>query len=286
MRPKYTIKKIISLIKSELNNYYPSREINSFIYLILHHYFKYSKVQIQLKQDKEINDTIVARIFANIEELKTFKRVQYILGQTEFYNLPFIVAPGVLIPRQETEELVDWILAENKNQYQNIADIGTGSGCIAISLAKNLPKSLIYALDNSADALSITRRNSKLNHTKIHISYFDILKHHIPFDERFDIIVSNPPYVTEKEKQLMHPNVLNYEPEEALFVPNDDPLLYYRKIVDFALKHLKKGGKLYFEINENFGKETALLLEEKNFQNIQLKKDINDKYRMIRGILS
>jgi len=286
MRPKYTIKKIISLIKSELNNYYPSREINSFIYLILHHYFKYSKVQIQLKQDKEINDTIVARIIANIEELKTFKPVQYILGQTEFYNLPFIVAPGVLIPRQETEELVDWILAENKNQYQNIADIGTGSGCIAISLAKNLPKSLIYALDNSADALSITRRNSKLNHTKIHISYFDILKHHIPFDERFDIIVSNPPYVTEKEKQLMHPNVLNYEPEEALFVPNDDPLLYYRKIVDFALKHLKKGGKLYFEINENFGKETALLLEEKNFQNIQLKKDINDKYRMIRGILS
>jgi release factor glutamine methyltransferase len=286
MRPKYTIKKIISLIKSELNNYYPQQEINSFIYLILHHYFKYSKVQIQLKQDEEINDTIVARIIANIEELKTFKPVQYILGQTEFYNLPFIVAPGVLIPRPETEELVDWIIAENNNQYQNIADIGTGSGCIAISLAKNLPKSFIYALDNSADALSITRRNSKLNHTKIHISYFDILKHNISFDERFDIIVSNPPYVTEKEKQLMHPNVLNYEPEEALFVPNDDPLLYYRKIVDFALKHLKKGGKLYFEINENFGKETALLLEEKNFQNIQLKKDINDKYRMIRGILS
>jgi release factor glutamine methyltransferase len=285
MRPKYTIKKIISLIKSELNNYYPPREINSFIYLILHHYFKYSKVQIQLKQEEEINDTIVARIIANIEELKTFKPVQYILGQTEFYNLPFIVAPGVLIPRPETEELVDWIIAENNNQYQNIADIGTGSGCIAISLAKNLPKSFIYALDNSADALSITRRNSKLNHTKIHISYFDILKHHIPFDERFDIIVSNPPYVTEKEKQLMHPNVLNYEPEEALFVPNDDPLLYYRKIVDFALKHLKKGGKLYFEINENFEKETALLLEEKNFQNIQLKKDINDKYRMIRAIL-
>ncbi|MGC9374595.1 MAG: peptide chain release factor N(5)-glutamine methyltransferase [Bacteroidales bacterium] len=285
MRPKYTIKKIISLIKSELNNYYPPQEINSFIYLILHYYFKYSKVQIQLKQEEEINDTIVARIIANIDELKTFKPIQYILGQTEFYNLPFIVAPGVLIPRPETEELVDWILTENKNQYQNIADIGTGSGCIAISLAKNLPKSFIYALDNSADALSITRRNSKLNHTKIHISYFDILKNNNPFDDTFDIIVSNPPYVTEKEKQLMHPNVLNYEPEEALFVSNNDPLLYYREIIDFALKHLNKDGKLYFEINENYGKETALLLEEKNFQNIQLKKDINDKYRMIRGIL-
>lgn len=285
MRSKYTIKKVISLIKSELNNYYPPQEINSFIYLILHYYFKYSKVQIQLKQEEEINDTIVLRIIANIKELKTFKPIQYILGQTEFYNLPFIVVPGVLIPRPETEELVDWILAENKNQYQNIVDIGTGSGCIAISLAKNLPKSFIYALDNSADALSITRRNSKLNHTEIHISYFDILKNNNPLDDNFDIIVSNPPYVTEKEKQLMHPNVLNYEPEEALFVSNNDPLLYYREIIDFALKHLNKDGKLYFEINENYGKETALLLEEKNFQNIQLKKDINDKYRMIRGIL-
>lgn len=285
MRSKYTIKKVISLIKSDLNNYYPPQEINSFIYLILHYYFKYSKVQIQLKQEEEINDTIVLRIIANIKELKTFKPIQYILGQTEFYNLPFIVVPGVLIPRPETEELVDWILAENKNQYQNIVDIGTGSGCIAISLAKNLPKSFIYALDNSADALSITRRNSKLNHTEIHISYFDILKNNNPLDDNFDIIVSNPPYVTEKEKQLMHPNVLNYEPEEALFVSNNDPLLYYREIIDFALKHLNKDGKLYFEINENYGKETALLLEEKNFQNIQLKKDINDKYRMIRGIL-
>ncbi|MDY6801118.1 MAG: peptide chain release factor N(5)-glutamine methyltransferase [Bacteroidota bacterium] len=284
MRSKYTIKKIISLIKSELNDYYPQQEINSFIYLILHYYFKYSKVQIQLKQEEEINDNIVLRIIANIKELKKFKPIQYILGQTEFYNLPFIVVPGVLIPRPETEELVNWIISENKNKFQNIADIGTGSGCIAISLAKNLPKSFIYALDNSTDALSITRRNSKLNHTEIYISYFDILNNN-QLDNTFDIIVSNPPYVTEKEKQFMHPNVLNYEPEEALFVSNSDPLLFYRKIVDFALKHLKKGGKLYFEINEHFGKEIALLLDEKNFQKILLKKDINGKYRMIRGIL-
>ncbi|HSH51756.1 MAG TPA: peptide chain release factor N(5)-glutamine methyltransferase [Bacteroidales bacterium] len=285
MRPKYTIKKIISLIKSELNNYYPFQEINSFIYLILHYYFKYSKVQLQLKQDEEINDNLASRIITNIKELKTYKPIQYILGQTEFYNLPFIVVPGVLIPRPETEELVDWIISENKNQFQKIADIGTGSGCIAISLAKNLTKSFIYALDNSADALSITRRNSKLNRTEIYISYLDILNKNNQLDETFDIIVSNPPYVTEKEKQFMQPNVLNYEPEEALFVSNNDPLLYYRVIIDFALKHLKKGGKLYFEINENFGKETTLLLEEKKLKNIQLKKDINDKNRMIRGIL-
>ncbi len=286
MSAKYTIKKIISLIKSELNDNYPLQEINSFIHLILNHYFNYSKVQIQLKQDEVINDNLVSRIKTDIKELKSYKPIQYILGKTQFYNLTFIVAPGILIPRPETEELVDWIIADNNNHFQEIADIGTGSGCIAISLAKNLNKSFIYALDNSPDALSITRRNSKLNNVEIHISHFDIFNKQKQIDQIFDIIVSNPPYVTLKEKQSMHPNVLNYEPGEALFVPDNDPLIYYRAIIDFAQTHLKKGGKLYFEINENFGKETAILLEEKNFYDIQLKKDINDKYRMLRGILN
>lgn len=286
MSAKYTIKKIISLIKSELNDNYPLQEINSFIHLILNHYFNYSKVQIQLKQDEVINDNLVSRIKTDIKELKSYKPIQYILGKTEFYNLTFIVAPGILIPRPETEELVDWIIADNNNHFQEIADIGTGSGCIAISLAKNLNKSFIYALDNSPDALSITRRNSKLNNVEIHISHFDIFNKQKQIDQIFDIIVSNPPYVTLKEKQSMHPNVLNYEPGEALFVPDNDPLIYYRAIIDFAQTHLKKGGKLYFEINENFGKETAILLEEKNFHDIQLKKDINNKYRILRGVLN
>jgi len=285
MSSKYTIKKIISLIKSELKDYYPEQEINSFIYLIFDYYFNYSKVHIQLNQDKEINENLAGRIISDSNELKNYKPIQYILGKTEFFNLPFIVVPGVLIPRPETEELVSWIISDNTNQFQKIADIGTGSGCIAISLAKNLNKSLIYALDKSPEALLVTRRNSKLNRVDIHISSFDIFDQNNHPDETFEIIVSNPPYVTENEKQFMHANVLHYEPGEALFVPDNDPLIYYRAIIDFALTHLKKDGKLYFEINESFGEEMALLLEEKNFQNIQLKKDINGKYRMIRGIL-
>ncbi len=286
MSAKYTIKKIISLIKFELNDYYPLQEINSFIHLIFNHYLNYSKVQIQLKKDEEISYNLVNQIKTNIKELKSYKPIQYILGKTEFYNLPFIVSPGVLIPRPETEELVDWIITENNNHFQKIADIGTGSGCIAISLAKNLNKAFIYALDNSSDALSLTRRNSKLNNVEIHIPHFDIFNMQNQIDEIFDIIVSNPPYVTEKEKKLMHPNVLNYEPVEALFVPDNDPLIYYRGIINFAQTYLKKGGKLYFEINENYGMETAMLLEKKNFYDIQLKKDINEKYRMLRGILN
>jgi len=285
MSSKYTIKKIISLIKSELKDYYPEQEINSFIYLIFDYYFNYSKVHIQLNQDKEINENLAGRIISDSNELKNYKPIQYILGKTEFFNLPFIVVPGVLIPRPETEELVGWIISDNTNQFQKIADIGTGSGCIAVSLAKNLNKSLIYALDKSPEALSVTRHNSKLNRVDIDISLFDIFDRNNHADETFEIIVSNPPYVTENEKKFMQANVLNYEPGEALFVPDNDPLIYYRAIINFALAHLTKDGKLYFEINENFGKEMALLLEEKNFQNIQLKKDINGKYRMIRGIL-
>ncbi|MEE4196557.1 MAG: peptide chain release factor N(5)-glutamine methyltransferase [Bacteroidales bacterium] len=283
MSAKYTIKKIISLIKSELNNYYPLPEINSFIHLIFKHYFNYSQTQIHLKQEEIINDYLATQLLSDIKALKKYKPIQYILGHTEFYNLPIRITPGVLIPRPETEELVDWIIAENKNHFYKIADIGTGSGCIAISLAKNLNSS-VYALDNSTDALSIARQNSKLNNVELHISLFDIFNSQHPPEEAFDIIVSNPPYVTEKEKRLMEPNVLNYEPEEALFVPDHDPLLYYRAITDFALNHLNRGGKLYFEINENYGEETAILLEEKNFRNIELKKDINGKNRMIRGI--
>jgi len=285
MSSKYTIKKIISLIKSELKDYYPEQEINSLIYLIFDHYFNYSKVQIHLNQNKPIDKNLADRIISDSNELKNYKPIQYILGKTEFFNLPFIVVPGVLIPRPETEELVGWIISDNTNQFQKIADIGTGSGCIAVSLAKNLNKSLIYALDKSPEALSVTRHNSKLNRVDIDISLFDIFDRNNHADETFEIIVSNPPYVTENEKQFMHANVLNYEPGEALFVPDNDPLIYYRAIINFALAHLTKDGKLYFEINENFGKEMALLLEEKNFQNIQLKKDINGKYRIVRGIL-
>ncbi|MFO7827135.1 MAG: peptide chain release factor N(5)-glutamine methyltransferase [Bacteroidales bacterium] len=285
MGTKYTIKKIISLIKSELKSYYPIKEIDSFIFIILNHLLGYSRAQIHLKLEKAADENLIEQINFYINELKNYKPIQYIMGKTEFYDLLFQVNSGVLIPRPETEELVELIIKENQNHFNKILDIGTGSGCIAIALAKNLPKSYVYAVDNATDALALTRQNSKLNHVDIHISHLDILDHNHYFNESFDIIVSNPPYVTEKEKELMQPNVLNFEPQNALFVPDNNPLLYYRAIIDFSLKHLNKDGRLYLEVNENFGIETAMLLEEKNFHDIQLKKDINDKYRMLRCIL-
>jgi release factor glutamine methyltransferase len=280
-----SIKKVISNIKYELKEFYPMNEIDSFVYLIFDQLFNYSRTKLLISNDIEISEESYQMILQIIYELKSYKPIQYILGNTEFYNLPYYVTSDVLIPRPETEELVDWIIQENKNSSLKILDIGTGSGCIAISLAKNIHGSLVFASDISNDALILTRKNSKLNNTDIQILHLDILKQDILLKERFDIIVSNPPYITEKEKSLMHKNVLDFEPELALFVSNENPLIFYQAIINFSLNHLNPGGKIYFEINEAFGKETSVLLEENSFHNIDLKKDINGKDRMLRGIL-
>ena len=285
MATNYTIKKVISTLKSELKPLYPEYEITSFISLIIEHIFNFTRVQVYTNQDHEISNKSYKKILEIIEELKAYKPLQYILGNTSFYDLSFIVNPHVLIPRQETEELVDWIIKENTNANSSILDIGTGSGCIAITLAKNILNSVVLAADISKEALSTTKQNSLLNGVDIEIMQLDILNPEITIDAKFDIIVSNPPYVTEKEKSLMHENVLNFEPESALFVPDDNPLLFYKAITDFALKYLNPEGKVYFEINEAYGREAALMLEERNFHNITLRKDINEKNRMLRAIL-
>ena len=284
MAVNYTIKKTISIIKTELKKFYPINEINSFIYLIFEKYLNYSKTKLHLLQDNEISGDLFQQISTVIKELISYKPIQYILGETFFYDLVFKVTPDVLIPRQETEELVDWVIKENPNDNIKILDIGTGSGCIAVSLAKNLSKSVVFASDVSAKALSITKFNSKLNNVDLDLMQFDILDSTSHPNDMFDIIVSNPPYVTEKEKNLMHQNVLDFEPELALFVPDHNPLLFYRAIIDYGKRHLNPGGKIYFEINESYGKETTLLLEESHFHDISLKKDINEKNRMIKGI--
>lgn len=285
MTSNISIKKIISFIKSELKDLYPDNEIDSFVYLIFEELFNYSRTKLLISQDIELSEDSYQNILNIINELKTYKPIQYIIGKTIFYDLNFIVSPGVLIPRPETEELVDWIIKENYKKHKKILDIGTGSGCIAISLAKHLPESTIYASDISNEALKITRQNSKLNNVDIHITTLDILNHGGQINEKFDIIVSNPPYITEKEKKLMHKNVLDYEPELALFVPNDNPLLFYRAVIEFGLTHLNPEGEIFFEINEAYGRDAALLLEEKNYQDIALKKDINGKDRMLKGVL-
>jgi release factor glutamine methyltransferase len=221
-----------------------------------------------------------------LSKLKKEIPIQYILGETEFFDLKFKVNNKVLIPRPETEELIEWVLKNSKlktqNSKLNILDIGTGSGCIAISLAKNLPNAEVYAIDISSEAIKIAQKNAEINKVSVNFIETDILKIE-ELQYTFDIIVSNPPYVRELEKEKMHQNVLANEPHLALFVENDNPLLFYDKIADLAKSYLTKNGNLYFEINQYLGKETVDLLKSKGFNTIELKKDLFDVDRMIKA---
>ena len=221
-----------------------------------------------------------------MEELKKEVPIQYLLGKTHFYGLDFEVNENVLIPRPETEELVEWIINENKaidkKKKVKILDIGTGSGCIAISLAKNLPNAEVYAIDVSKKALETAKRNAISNNVEIIFMLKNVLELEI-LKSNYDIIVSNPPYVRNLEKEEIKKNVLDYEPHLALFVEDNDALIFYRKIASLAQKNLLENGQLYFEINQYLGKEMTDLLEEMNFKNIELRKDIYDNDRMIKG---
>lgn len=259
---------------------YEKEEIESFFYLVLTHLKNLSRVDLALNPDTEFSESELEKMDFYAGELKNNKPIQYILGITNFFGLEFAVNPNVLIPRPETEELINWIISENKNPTNlKILDIGTGSGCIATTLAKNL-KAEVTAFDISEKALETAQKNADHNQTFVHFVEFDILND-IWEGEDFDLIVSNPPYVRELEKEQIKPNVLDNEPHLALFVPDQDALIFYRKIADFALKHLSENGQLFFEINQYLGKQVVSLLEEKGFKNIVLKKDIYSNDRMI-----
>lgn len=272
----------IASIRKELAGIYAKCEIESLIFLIFEKLKGYSRTQFLLANEEELNEEDLKEIVKIVARLKSHEPIQYILGVTEFYGLPFHSVPGVLIPRPETEELVQWIIQENINQKPSILDIGTGSGCIAISLQKNIPQSTVLAYDISSVCLETARRNSELNSADVSVSQYDILNNtpEISFPE-LDIIVSNPPYIRETEKSLMEKNVLEHEPELALFVPDEMPLIFYERIADFSKIHLKNRGSLYFEINEAFGTECCDMLQGKGFSEILLKKDIHGKDRMI-----
>ena len=283
-----TLINIKNTFHSELKNLFPINEIDTFFYLLTETYLKLKRVDVALNPDKEINKAIEKKFYSALAKLKKEIPIQYIIRETEFYGLPFYVDKNVLIPRPETEELVSWIVREvkikkpspSKLEPYNILDIGTGSGCIAIALAKNLPKVIVWALDVSKKAIEVAQNNAKLNQVNIQFLNKDILSlKSLPV--KFDSIVSNPPYVRELEKNEIKNNVLQNEPHLALFVKDNDPLLFYGKIADFAKENLKPKGKLYFEINQYLGKETVQLLKEKGFKNIELKKDIFGKDRMI-----
>ena len=274
-------------IRKELAGIFPKEEIESLIFLIYEKVKGYSRTQFLLSREEKLSTDELVEIEKIVSRLKKHEPIQYILGQTEFYGMPFHSVSGVLIPRPETEELVQWIIQENKLLSPTILDIGTGTGCIAISLLKNIEQAKVIACDISLLCIETALRNAELNATPVSVFEYDILNGtpKVTFPE-LDLIVSNPPYVRETEKLLMEKNVLEYEPGLALFVTDENPLIFYERIADFAITHLKNRGSLYFEINEAFGKECVEMLQGKGFSNIILKKDINGKDRMIWSIVS
>ncbi len=292
-----TIKNLKNTFYVELEKFYPKEEIESFFYLCADKFSDLNRLKIALNRDYKVNESQQQQFSNALKRLKSEEPIQYILGETEFYGLPFLVNKNVLIPRPETEELVEWVLAESENQQLKtnqtqlkILDIGTGSGCIPISIAKNLKNSSLYAVDISEKALNIAKKNAINNEVSVRFIPADILqktsnevKTLLQLDkEKFDIMISNPPYVRDSEKTQIKNNVLQYEPHVALFVEDKDPLLFYNRIADFAKENLKASGLLFFEINQEFAQETVSLLKEKNFTNIICKKDIFGVDRMIK----
>lgn len=266
----------------ELSDVFPQTEIQSFFNILVEFKLHLSRIELALQHNFELNDDDFLFLQNVLSELKYQIPIQYIIGETEFYGLPFKVDKNVLIPRPETEELVEWIVQNHKNQHNiKILDIGSGSGCIAISLAKNLPKAKVSAIDISAEALNVAKNNAALNQVNVNFINSDILTI-AKLPDVFDIIVSNPPYVRELEKDQMQQNVLANEPHIALFVKNENPLLFYDKIAELAKNHLTENGVLYFEINQYLGNETVELLKTKGFKNIEVKKDIYGVDRMVK----
>ena len=278
------IKEYKNLFTKQLSSIYDVGEVESFFFIILENKHQLKRIDLALDINLEFSKIEIKTWDEILEKLKQQIPIQYILGITSFYDLEFEVDNNVLIPRPETEELVTWILSNNSitestNQLK-ILDIGTGSGCIAISLAKNIPNAEVSAIDVSEKALAIAKKNASANKVKVVFIEENILNTE-SLNQQFDIIVSNPPYVRNLEKHEINKNVLDYEPHLALFVEDDDALVFYRKIAHLAQKNLSENGQLYFEINQYLGKQTIELLQEMSFKNIQLKKDIYGNDRMI-----
>ncbi len=276
---------IKQLFLADLSSIYDQDEIHSLFQISAEHLLGLSRIQLSLRLQNPLTESQRQDFFDILTQLKSGKPIQHIIGTAPFYGMEFFVTEDTLIPRPETEELVDLIFSEHNNSKSSvIIDIGTGTGCIAISLKKRLSNSEVSAVDISADAIAIARKNATKNQTAINFRCLDILEWEFAFDhEQYDIIVSNPPYISQGEKKEMHHNVLHFEPSIALFVEESAPLLFYDYIASFALRHLKKTGTLYFEINQYFSEETKDLLIKKGFPKVEIIKDIYTAPRMIRA---
>ena len=283
------IKEYRSYFIRELTPICDAGEAESFFYVILEEKQQLKRIDLALQPDLDFSEEEIMVWNSILEQLKKEIPIQYLLGKTSFYGLNFQVNENVLIPRPETEELVEWILQSKKlkveSQKIRILDIGTGSGCIAISLAKNLPNAQVFALDVSEKALVTAKKNAENNSVSVTFINRNILETE-DLGQQFDIIVSNPPYVRNLEKAEIKKNVLDNEPHLALFVEDNDALVFYKKIAELAHKNLSKNGQLFFEINQYLGREMIDLLEKMNFASVELRKDIYGNDRMIKGEMS
>lgn len=303
-----TLKELQHHFHLQLDAIYGKDEVQSFFKLLIEYFLNFKPIEIVLHPESNISTSNQHRFNEIIKRLKQEEPIQYIIGETEFFGMPFKVNPSTLIPRPETEELVQWIIenisnnkcqapnlsayvhdSNNKQQTTNnkqltILDIGTGSGCIAIALAKNLPNAKVHAIDVSKEALKVARENAILNQVEVDFIEADILTVCHAELQKYDIIVSNPPYVRALEKFTIKNNVLKHEPHLALFVENEDPLLFYKAICEFSVHNLKPKGCLFFEINQYLGAEMKQLLNTFNFESVELRQDIFGNVRMLKSI--
>jgi release factor glutamine methyltransferase len=269
---------------AELSDIYAREEAAMFCFLSAQHRFQWTKASYLLNKQEVISDANKAYFLEILSQLKASKPIQYILGETDYYGRTFRVNPAVLIPRPETEELVKWVLDSVSMANPSILDIGTGSGCIAISLKLELPEADVVALDISADALALAQENAALHKAAVRFIEKDVLlMHSTDVASTFDVVLSNPPYIALSEKNSMKANVLANEPHLALFVPNTNPLIFYERIASIAHEKLNLGGFLFFEINERFGKEVLKLLVKKGFKYVELRQDLGGKDRMVKA---
>lgn len=282
MESSNTLSEIQNQFRSQLAGLYADQEIRQIFFLCSEHVLNYSKIDTFLRSGDPISSDVAEKLTIILSRLTKWEPIQYILGVSWFYGLTIRVDHRVLIPRQETEELVQWIIKSEGNKASKVLDIGTGSGCIAVSLAVNMPGNQVSACDISTEALALAHTNALLNKVNVDFFSFDLLSD-VTLPSKYQVIVSNPPYVREMEKKFMKPNVLHYEPSLALFVPNHDPLLYYKRIALIARKSLLDGGILYLEINEQFPDEIVKMLQCTGFYGIEVKKDLNGKSRMVRA---
>ncbi len=281
--PSNLVKDIRNHYYEQLCSVYDKDESNAMILILLNHYFNIDRVKMALEPNLRLSESEILKIHFAVKDLLKNKPIQYIIGKTEFCDLKFKVNESVLIPRPETSELVRLIVnSRQPSAISNIIDIGTGSGCIAISLAKVFPHSQVYAMDISEKALTTAKENAIDNNVNVTFIHDDILSLRDNIERKFDIIVSNPPYVRELEKAEMRDNVLKWEPHNALFVTDDNPLIFYRSILEFAKEYLNENGEIWFEINEFLGKEMTSLCKEFGYSDVKIFKDFRDKERFMK----